>query len=224
MKKKMSKKGIAILVITLTLVGVVGAAAALTKGFTSFNIAANIESIKEKVSKDPEKINYRSFNFANKRSSELDETSLLNYVNTHNVEKKEVFSFVPEVELADEETLGPCIANVYLDGDLGIRLGNEEEGGYFGLTCVDSYKFDHLRIRAVNYHKFDEDNEQYDKEVDGSILTVNGLSYELKASASLDKPDVAASQTFIFEEPQSELYILGTQGRPCVLNLELWSE
>lgn len=219
----MSKKGINILIISIALLGTVGAAAALTKGFTSFFNTNQTSETDKTSSKESERINLRTFDFSNEQSGSLNETSLLNFVNSHNREKKEVFSQVSEVELPEDETVGPCVRNVFLDGSLGIRLGTQNDYGYLSLDCVSSYKFDHLRIEAVNYNKFGQNN-QYEKEINGSKLDINGYEIDLKANSSLDTSDTKVTKTLTFADLQSSFSLIGTKGRPCILKLELWSE
>lgn len=221
--KKSSRKGLTIAIISIGLLGVVGAAAALTKGFTNFEIVDKIVKPDEEKGSEAVKENYRSFDFSNEQSGSLNETTLLNFVNSHNREKKEVFSQVSEVELPEDETVGPCVRNVYLDGSLGIRLGTQNDYGYLSLDCVSSYKFDHLRIEAVNYNKLGQYN-QYEKEINGSKLDINGYELDLKANSSLDVADTKVTKTLTFADLQSSFSLIGTKGRPCILKLELWSE
>ena len=227
MANKLSKKGLSIIIASVALIGAVGATAALTKGFTNFGAIKDVLNVKDS-SKEASKINLRSFDFTNDQSGSLNENTLVNFVNSHNKEKKEVFSQVSVVTIVSEDEeeseTGPCIEKVYLDGELGIRLGNENNIGYFSLDCIQGYKFDHLKIEAVNYHKYDNITEEYEKESDGSTLRINGTDIDLAASASLSEPDSKITKTLIFNELQNTFEVVGLKGRPCILKLELWSE
>lgn len=224
MKKKSSRKGLTIAIISIGLLGVVGTAAALTKGFTSFFNTNQTSEIDKTSSKESERINLRTFDFLNEQNGSLNESSLLNFVNSHNLEKKEIFSEIPNVEIPGEDEKEPCIAYTYADGSLGIRLGNESNQGYFGLNCISTYKFNHAKIEAVNYYKWNSSSEQFDKETGGSTLTVNGYSIELNSNPSLDKEDSKVTKTIVFSELQTDIYFVGVKGRPCILKVELWSE
>ena len=121
----------------------------------------------------------------------------------------------------DEEE--PCLAYTYADKELGLRLGTQSNLGFFGLDCVDGFKYDHLRIEAVNYNRKNNDNT-YEKEINGSIIDIDGYQLSLKTNGLSDKPDTIVKKTFTFNELQSDLYILAAKGRPCILKMELWSE
>lgn len=217
----MNKKVLEIVLISLVIVGGVGAAAYFTKGFKDFS--AFTDEIQDTDSKEKTKLNFRSFDFVTDQSGSLTENTLVNFVNNHNREQKEVFSAVSEKINPGEEEASPCIAYTFVDKELGIRMGTNSNLGYFALVCSENYKFDHVKIEAVNYNRKNNDST-YDKEINGSELTVNGYSFDLNASSSTEKADKAVTKTISFAELKSELIIIGSKGRPCLLKLELWSE
>ena len=93
-----------------------------------------------------------------------------------------------------EEEASPCIAYTFADKELGLRIGTNSNLGYFALTCIDDYKYDHLKIQAVNYHRKTGENT-YEKEVDGSEIAINGYRIDLKANGSLEKADAFSLTT-----------------------------
>ena len=216
----MNKKALVITLVSLAVVGGVGAAAALTKGF---NFSNNTETVQDNDQKAT-RTNYRSFNFVSDSEEELDFTTLIPFLNSKNKEEKEVFGSVISQNIGEHQEYLPCIDNVYQDKELGITLGDGEELGYFSVKCVDGYKFNRIRIEAINYNRFDEETSLYEKEEDGSILVVNRAAFELKAIDSDSEPDTSVKKVLKFETSQNELTVISGLGRPCILNLELWME
>ena len=217
----MNKKVLEIVLISLVVVGGVGAAAYFTKGFKDFSVFT--DEIKDTDSKEKVKYNFRSFDFVTNQTGSLTENTLVNFVNNQNREQKQVFSAVSQKVNPGDEEASPCIAYTFANKELGIRIGTNANLGYFALTCSNEYKYDHLKIEAVNYNQKNDDST-YDKEINGSELTINGYSIDLKANSSLDKSDTPVTKTISFSELKSELVVIGSKGRPCLLKLELWSE
>lgn len=217
----MNKKVLEIVLISLVVVGGVGAAAYFTKGFKDFS--AFTDEIQDTKDKEKTVRNFRSFDFVTDQSGSLTESTLVSFVNNRNREQKQIFESVSEKVMPGEEEASPCIAYTFADKELGLRIGTNSNLGYFALTCIDDYKYDHLKIQAVNYHRKTGENT-YEKEVNGSEIAINGYRIDLKANSSLEKADAFVTKTISFAELKSELIISAFKGRPCLLKLELWSE
>lgn len=215
----MNKKALEITLIALVLIGGVGAAAYFTKGFTDFSSTINNTDNTTEITK----YNYRSFDFSTNQSGSLTKNTLVNFINKQNREQKQSFVSVAEKIMPDEEEATPCIAYTFADKELGIRLGTNSNLGYFVLTCSNDFKYDHVKIEAVNYNRKNNDST-YDKEINGSEIAINGYTIDLKAKSSLEEADSSISKTISFSELKSEIVIIGSKGRPCILKLELWSE
>ncbi len=217
----MNKKGLKITLIIVALLGIVGTAAYFTKGFTNFNFTTS--ETEETESESTVRYNYRSFDFSSDQSGSLTKNTAVNFINNHNRENKGVFSGVATGKMPGEDNVEDLINYTFTDKELGIRLGTESNLGYCILDCVSNFKFDHIKIEAVNYNRKTEGESTYVKETEGSILGVNGVAVELKASAA-NKADTKVVKQISFTEEQTQLRLLGSKGRPCILKLELWSE
>ncbi len=145
-------------------------------------------------------------------------------LNDKKIQSKTVFDSVALVHFDDSEDVSPCFNNVFHNNNLGLQLSTLSESGYFSVKCVSTYKFNHLKIQASNYYEKDEDSPNYIKDTNGSKLVINGQSLELPTNADLTKADETITKIFTFTDDQKVLTMLGPKGRPCVLNLELWSE
>lgn len=217
----MNKKALKITLIVIALLGIVGAAAYFTKGFTSFDFS--ISQTEDSESQSTLRINYRSFDLTSDQSGSLSKTTVVNFFNNHNKEEKNIFSSVGKGKMPGEEEEQDLISYTFTDKELGIRLGTQSNLGYCVLDCVSNFKFDHIKIEAVNFNRKNENESSYEKEVNGSILGVNGIAIELKAESE-NKEDIKVTKQITFAEKQTQLKLVGLKGRPCILKLELWSE
>lgn len=217
----MNKKALKIGLILVALIGIVGAAAYFTKGFTNFNFTTS--DTEETESESTLRYNYRSFDFSSDQSGSLTKNTVVNFINNHNRENKGVFSGVATGKMPGEDNVEDLINYTFADKELGIRLGTQSNLGYCVLDCISNFKFDHIKIEAVNYNRKTEGESTYEKETEGSVLGVNGVAIELKAAAT-NKADTKVVKQISFTEEQTQLQLTGSKGRPCILKLELWSE
>lgn len=217
----MNKKALKIGLILVALIGIVGAAAYFTKGFTS--MPSFVNHISEDDLNNTTKYDYRSFDFTSEQSKLLTKETVLTFFNESNQNNKVVFSEVATGKLPGDNEEGDLINLVYADKELGLKLGDGDDAGYLKLKCSSGYKYDHLKIEAVNYNRKNEGESTYDKEEDGSSIAVNGMSITLRANSE-DQDDLKVTKTLVFAEKMNTLTLGGVEGRPCILKLELWSE
>lgn len=213
-KKSNPGKVIGATLLAALVVGGVGVAGWLTKGFTE---APTFEISKKEETRE----NLRTFDFTTTSSGELTSQSLITFLNAANKEEETVFSSVVK-----DEDENPYIAKVFKDSELGLRLGSSSATGHFSVDFEDDFTFTHVKVKAVNYYRMKTDGSKtYNKQASDSVFQINDAD-EITLEGDDDNTvayDVVTEE-LKFDEKQDVLTIVGVEGRPCILSLELWSE
>ncbi|MCQ2801402.1 MAG: hypothetical protein MJ222_01940 [Bacilli bacterium] len=171
--------------------------------------------------------NLRVFSFANElTTSEFTSGNFVSFLND-STESEPVIDSINK-----DESDSYMLSKVYNEKTNGIRLGSRNAVGSFSVKLVDGFTFNRLKVTAVTFTSSKEvTKEDGSTEIqytgdNESKFKVNDLDTEI----SLLKNEVITESTnptshlFEFDIAQDYLSIIGTQQRPCILGIEMWTE